>query len=332
VIYGSGQVAGTLASDNVSMGGFTVQGQVFGLVNQMTVDLTTGTVGGILGLAFKGLANSGATPWWQTLQNEGQWDEPVMSFFLTRSTDASKDVSGGQMTIGGTNSSLYTGDINFTTLTQDQYWMIPMTAITVGTQAIPLTGTDQNAVIDTGTTLIGGPRTILDEMYQQIPGAALGTAFSSSFADYYIIPCNTTTVVSLTFGGINYQISPRDFIVDQLTDAYCLAAFFALEISGGSSPIPGATNSNPIWVVGDSFLKNVYTVFRAKPASVGFATLSSTDGAIGLAGTEISNGTTTIVTSNTNTHGIHSGSVSARVPLLGTLLGAVAAAIVGLAL
>jgi cathepsin D len=67
------------------MGGFTVESQVFGLVEQMTIDLTTGSVSGILGLAFQNLANSGATPWWQTVQQGSQWDEPVMSFFLTRS-------------------------------------------------------------------------------------------------------------------------------------------------------------------------------------------------------------------------------------------------------
>jgi hypothetical protein len=67
------------------MGGFTVENQVFGLVDRMTVDLTTGTVSGILGLAFQSLANSGASPWWQTIQKGSQWDEPVMSFFLTRS-------------------------------------------------------------------------------------------------------------------------------------------------------------------------------------------------------------------------------------------------------
>jgi cathepsin D len=330
VTYGSGQVAGNLASDTVSMGGFSVQGQVFGLVDQMTVHLTSGTVGGILGLAFAGLASSGATPWWQTLQNEGQWDEPMMSFFLTRSTDATTDVAGGQLTLGGANSSLYTGDINFIPLTQAQYWMIPMTSINVGNnQTIPLSGSNQNAVIDTGTTLIGGPKAILDQLYLQIPGANVGAELSPSLADYYLVPCNTSTVVSLTFGGINYQISPQDFIVDRVTNTYCLAAFFVLELSSSSS-IPGGKNSStPIWIVGDSFLKNVYTVFRANPASVGFATLSTTGGSIGLAGSQISNGTTTIISTNTNHK---SGSVSIKVASLGTLLGAVAAAIVGLAL
>ena len=91
------------------------------------------------------------------------------------------------MTIGGTNSSLYTGDINFINLTQAQYWMIPMTSIHVGTQAITLTASNQNAVIDTGTTLIGGPRTILDSLYSQVPGAAQGSSLSSSLADYYLV-------------------------------------------------------------------------------------------------------------------------------------------------
>ena len=84
-------------------------------------------------------------------------------------------------------------------------------------------------------------------------------------------------------------------------------------------------------MVGDSFLKNVYTVFRADPPSVGFANLSSTSGAIGLAGTEITNGSTTIVSGNTNTNRAAGASGSVGVAL-STLLGAVAAAIVGLSL
>lgn len=92
------------------------------------------------------------------------------------------------MTIGGTNSSLYTGNINFITLTQAQYWMIPMTSMKVqGGQAITLSGSNQNAVIDTGTTLIGGPQSILDQMYSQISGAVRGSQLSSSLADYYLI-------------------------------------------------------------------------------------------------------------------------------------------------
>lgn len=138
--------------------------------------------------------------------------------------------------------------------------------------------------------------------------------------------------MSLTFGGTSYQISSQDFIVDRVSNSFCLAAFFVLELGSGSSPIPGQTNSNhPTWVVGDTFLKNVYTIFRAEPASVGFATLSSVSGAIGLAGTQISNGTTTIVNANTNSIRNAASSISIGAAS-SAFFGAVVAAIVGLSL
>jgi len=138
--------------------------------------------------------------------------------------------------------------------------------------------------------------------------------------------------VSLTFGGISYQISSQDFIVDQVTNSFCLAAFFVLELGSGSSPIPGQTNSNhPTWVVGDSFLKNVYTVFRSEPPSVGFATLSSTSGAIGFAGTQISNGNTTIVNASGNNNR-NTGSAVSISAASSAFFGAVVAAIVGLSI
>jgi cathepsin D len=104
------------------------------------------------------------------------------------------------MTIGGTNSSLYTGNINYINLTQAQYWLIPMTSMSVqGGQTITLTGVNQNAVIDTGTTLIGGPKAILDQLYSQINGATRGSQLSSALADYYLVREYTSNSSVCTF-------------------------------------------------------------------------------------------------------------------------------------
>jgi hypothetical protein len=90
--------------------------------------------------------------------------------------------------MGGTNSSLYDGTINFISLVKAQYWTIPMTALGTSTGTpITLSGSNQNAVIDTGTTLIGGPASVLDTFYAQIPGAARGSQVEASLQDYYII-------------------------------------------------------------------------------------------------------------------------------------------------
>src|SRR5579863_9759257 len=82
------------------------------------------------------------------------------------------------------------------------------------------------------------------------------------------IACSTTVNVALSFGGNSWSISPEDFKLQQLSSSQCLGAIFTFSASTSS-------NVGPAWIVGDTFLKNVYSVFRANPASVGFAALAS---------------------------------------------------------
>jgi cathepsin D len=49
----------------------------------------------------------------------------------------------------------------------------------------------------------------------------------------------------------------------------CAGGIFDIGTSVGS----GA--GVPTWIIGDTFLKNVYSVFRANPAAIGFAQLAS---------------------------------------------------------
>ena len=68
----------------------------------------------------------------------------------------------------------------------------------------------------------------------------------------------------MSFGGRNWPISEADFRLTQLSNGQCLGGFF--ELTTGRSA--------PSWIFGDTFLKNVYSVFRYNPPSVGFAELS----------------------------------------------------------
>jgi cathepsin D len=55
--------------------------------------------------------------------------------------------------------------------------------------------------------------------------------------------------------------------LQQLSSSQCLGSIFTFTSTSNSI--------SPAWIVGDTFLKNVYTVFRANPPSVGFAALAS---------------------------------------------------------
>ncbi|OJA14046.1 hypothetical protein AZE42_05212 [Rhizopogon vesiculosus] len=72
----------------------------------------------------------------------------------------------------------------------------------------------------------------------------------------------------MSFGGTDWDISPVDMNVGTVTSDMCAGAIFDVgAIDGG--------NLSDTWIVGDTFLKNVYSVFRAEPPAVGFAQLAS---------------------------------------------------------
>lgn len=130
--------------------------------------------------------------------------------------------------------------------------------------AVPVASANRFAAIDTGTTLVGGPATEIAAIFAQIPGSQKGTGDLDGF---WVYPCATEVTVQLAFGGRSWPVSPADFELMQIDRlGHCVGAFF--EISLGSS------TANPSWIVGDTFLKNVYSVYRFDPPSVGFAELS----------------------------------------------------------
>ncbi|KXN90874.1 Cathepsin D [Leucoagaricus sp. SymC.cos] len=282
--YGSGQVAGTIGRETVSMGGFTVQNQVFLQVDQVTDNLVDETLSGIMGLAFDTIASTQATPFWQALSDGSQLQAKEMSFWLNRLrgvASASGAEFGGVFTLGGTNSSLFSGDIDFVNMpgTQRTFWLLSLTSVNVqGKSASISTGSSSLSAIDTGTTLIGGPTADVSNIWSAVDGAQ---EIGQQMPGFWAFPCNTDVKISMAFGGKSWPIDPQDMNLGPVDrqGRFCLGGIFDLSLGSNIESGPG----NPAWVVGDVFLKNVYSVFRADPPSVGFAQLSEAAGGSGTA-------------------------------------------------
>ncbi|KNE93645.1 hypothetical protein PSTG_12931 [Puccinia striiformis f. sp. tritici PST-78] len=270
VQYGSGKAYGSLAKESVSVGGLTVLNQQIGICDSVENILRPGLdISGIMGLAWSGIASNPSTPAWESLFLQDALSEPVISFALTRLSKGhtAKTAPGGTMTIGGTNKRYYAGEIQYVPLSKNQsYWLIPLESITVGGIVVDI-GTPDIA-IDTGTSLIGGPDEDLKAIFSVVPGAALMN--NGSFKGYWTVPCNTPLVISVQFGSTLYPISPLDTNLGTINvKGQCLTSFFTISKSKSGGNIPE-------WIFGAAFLKNVYSVFRASPPSIGFAQLSST--------------------------------------------------------
>ena len=140
-------------------------------------------------------------------------------------------------------------------------------------------GSNNMVAVDTGTTLIGGPESIIESIYAAIDGSERMTG---AYQNYYQYPCSTTIDFRITFGGYTIRIGDADFNLGRYSadETMCTGAVYVQGLSSGS-PVQ--------WIVGDTALKNVYSVYRFDPPAVGFAALAGAAAASATGSTTIPN-------------------------------------------
>ncbi|KAH7890072.1 aspartic peptidase domain-containing protein [Phlebopus sp. FC_14] len=247
--YGDGStVQGEQYTDTVILGGFTATNQALGVASQYSSSLSSPnfTPDGLMGLAFESLSQFGANPVFQTLVSDNLVSDPVFAFKLAS--------SGSELSIGGVNSALYSGSITYTQVTQQGFWQVNVDALSAdGADII----TDFSAIVDTGTTLILGDSAMVGQFYAALNATSIGSG-------YYTLPCNSMPSVSITIGGKAFALSADTFNLGayDTSGETCVGAITA----GGSL--------GDMWILGDTFLRNVYSVFDLGQARVGFANLA----------------------------------------------------------
>lgn len=281
VSYGSGDVAGRIATETVSMAGFTVTNQPFGLVDEAVGSTASGQqtslidapLSGLMGLAFQALTvdPTTVTPWWQVLA-QSTWQDPEFGVFMRRfrgqASAGRVENNGGEIVFGGLNTSMFVGQMNYISITgsNQDYWRIPVDDVTLNGKSLGYKSSAANAAIDTGTTMIAAPASVVEAIYSAIGGAV--SMSSAGMDGYYAYPCSTNVNFAMTYGGQSYAINNDDFNMGPAsTDgSLCMGGVFTFDTS---------PNSRLAWIVGATFLKNVYSSYRYNPSAVGFAPLAS---------------------------------------------------------
>ncbi|KAJ7694416.1 aspartic peptidase domain-containing protein [Mycena rosella] len=239
------EVSGIVARETFQIGSYTVTSQEFLQVNNLTGGTLLGSEAGELGLAFSALASTTKSTLWQAAMTQGA--VPEMSFWLKRG--APNEGLGGIFTFGGTNASLFTGEIEFQDLAAPPtggFWQLNVSAITVQGKAVTIASNAGVSIIDVGTTLIGGPANYVNAIWAAIPGSKPAT----DMPRFYQFPCNTTVNVTVSFGGKAWPINPVDINLGttSASDGACLGAIFVI-----------SETDAPLWVFGITFLASIFT-------------------------------------------------------------------------
>lgn len=252
IAYGSGAVAGALAEDSISISSLKVT-MTFGVANTTSDDFVHFPFDGILGLS----QNLGATDnFIGSIKSDKLLSSNIFSVDLNR---ASEGTNTGSITFGSTDPTKYTGDISYATVDSSAGgdWAVPMGDMAYNGVKAGITG--RLAYIDTGTTFVFGPTDDVAAIHKAIPGA------SSTDGLTYTAPCKSTLPITISFSGVIYTISAKDWLSAPSSSGVCTSNIYGHEIVAGA------------WLLGDLFLKNVYTVFDADQSRIGMSFLNSAE-------------------------------------------------------
>jgi cathepsin D len=279
VSYGTGTVQGVTVSDTVAFANYSIE-LGFGSATVTSNDFNNYPMDGILGLGRTASNEIGTPTVMQVLASKNLLQANILGIHLQRNSDGAKD---GQITFGGIDHSKYQGAVSYTaTVSADSsLWEIPVDDLAVSGVSCKLKA--KSAIIDTGTSYILMPPPDAQVFHTQIPGST-NTGGSAN----YMIPCSSSATVQFTFSGVTYDIHP----IDYMGKADSTGKMCASNIVGQQ-----AYSANQ-WILGDVFLKNVYTVFDFDKDRIGFGVKS----AVPSAGSSV----TTSSSPNTVTNGASS--------------------------
>mmetsp|Transcript_8309 Transcript_8309/g.18615 ORF Transcript_8309/g.18615 Transcript_8309/m.18615 type:complete len:439 (+) Transcript_8309:97-1413(+) len=288
IVYGSGPVTGKYGVDEITLADdYTVKKQTFA-----QVDATDGLgqvylhakFDGILGLGFDTISrNPGVNTLIPNLKEGKVLDQAVFAFYLG-------DESDGELAIGGYDENRMQGEITWVDLIYPAYWLVEMGQIKFGDTVI--SKGKSGGIMDTGTSLIYGPQA------QVMPIAkSVGAQFVPQVG-LFMVKCGTVLPdLEFTIGGKALKIPGDKLLIKDDSGKYCFMGMAVMQFAEDSevdtlgeeleekvvgemknlagapvTPVPPQYQGNT-WLMGDSFLRQFYSIYDYTNKKFGMADL-----------------------------------------------------------
>jgi cathepsin D len=106
-----------------------------------------------------------------------------------------------------------------------------------------------------------GPAADVQAIYQAVGGQPFDQQ-----AGFFTFPCNSVPAIAFNWGGEDWAVSAENFSLGETEkgSGQCVGALASQDLGLGKD----------VWLLGDSFMKNVYTAFSFDDSAVGFAKLA----------------------------------------------------------
>lgn len=252
IMYGSGPCSGVMESDVATVQGMVVKNQPFAMVTNASglgMAFAAAQWDGIAGLAWPSIAVNGATPVFTNMIAQYPNMQQVFAFYLPND-----DTKSGELTFGSYDTTKFTGELVTVPLTHEFYWMTQLDGFALGNKVFT---TNAGAVIDSGTSTLTGPSSVVAQI-----GAMLNA--TQLLPGRFLVNCAAVPnlpPISIKIGGKTWVLEGKDYIIN-VEGVECMLGMMGLDID---------TRFGELWIMGDVFMRKVYTVFDYKNKAVRFA-------------------------------------------------------------
>merc|ERR1711988_163874 len=253
--YGTGRMRGRRATDIVKAAGVGVEKQDFLLsTDEDGLVFRNGRFDGVMGLGktdLAGILSRGeegrGVPFYINAVNSKTLAEPKFSIFVSKHMG-----KPGAVVLGGVNPKLYSGPIFTHKGHSTSYWMVAMGHMKVGGVHVPTN--DARGIVDSGTSLLVGPPEIIENV---LPHVRVNSD-CSNMDELETLEINMPTNEGRM---VTYKLTPQDYVMKRMGRCKTGIAIMKIQLR----------MSNPIIILGDTFLRKYYSVFDHEKNEVGFA-------------------------------------------------------------
>jgi len=243
--YGSGGVHGAVDDDVAAFGGATAQMGLGAVKKVSGATFYVSKMDGIVGLGYQQISVDKLP----TFINSSDLTDKSFSFYLKNNPEESFMYMPGYLTEGYKQIATHN-------VVEQTYWNVNLTSMQQkGKDSVSTTG--YKAAIDSGTSLIVGPKSIVDPLIEGIT-VAQDCSNVDSLPD-----------ITFTFDDMDYPLSAADYVVqvEQFGNTQCL-----MGIMGQDLP-----DTFKYMIVGDVFMRRYPTHFNGNDNTVTFFQEESTE-------------------------------------------------------
>jgi len=241
--FGTGEITGRCLEDQICVGNICSRGSFIAASDETAHPFAAFAFDGVLGLALPGMAQGASFSLLERMGSSGALLNPVFSVFLSDSESEGSEIVFGEMRDKHMATDLFWVPVSRPT----GYWQVQIDDVTLNDKKQGIC-TDCQVAVDTGTSELAGPSTVINQLEESLNVAA----DCSNFAQ---LPKLGFMVKDRIL-----NLEPKDYI--DKAEGDCKVSLMRLDV-----PPP----NGPLFVFGIPFLQKFYTVYNRETKQVGFA-------------------------------------------------------------